>query len=65
MLAKACEGVLIVTRSNSTPADIARRVREEFSDQALIGVVLNGINQKAGEYSQYYYETYTKQTTES
>jgi protein-tyrosine kinase len=64
ILAKACEGVLLVTRSNSTPADVARRAREEFSEQALVGVVLNGINQEAG-YSQYYYETYVRTTTES
>ncbi len=65
ILAKICEGVLIVARSNSTPADIARRAREEFSEQALVGVVLNGMNQPAGDYSQYYYETYIKTTTES
>ncbi len=63
ILAKTCEGVLIVARSNSTPADIARRARQEFSDQVLVGVVLNGINHQADEYSRYYYETYVEETT--
>src|SRR6267143_5397281 len=42
VLAKACDGVLMVVRSNATPVDMARRARQEFPDQALVGVVLNG-----------------------
>jgi protein-tyrosine kinase len=65
VLAKICEGVLIVVRSNATPVDIARRVREEFPDQMLVGIVLNGIDHQANGYLQYYYETYNQKTTES
>ncbi len=42
VLAKTCDGVLMVVRSNLTPADAARKARMEFPDQALVGVVLNG-----------------------
>jgi protein-tyrosine kinase len=56
VLAKSCDGVLLVVRSNATPVDMARRAREEFPDQALVGVVLNGTEHKDGDYAQYYYE---------
>jgi protein-tyrosine kinase len=60
VLAKACDGVLMVVRSNSTPFDIARKARQEFPDQALIGVVLNGTREDAIPYARYYYESYQK-----
>src|SRR3984893_645965 len=53
VLAKACDGVLMVVRSNATPVDMARRAREEFPDQALVGVVLNGTDSDAIPYSRY------------
>jgi capsular exopolysaccharide synthesis family protein len=65
MLAKACDGVLMVVRSNATPFDMARRARQEFQDQALVGVVLNGMDGDAIPYSRYYYEAYGKNGTES
>jgi capsular exopolysaccharide synthesis family protein len=60
VLVKACDGVLMVVRSNSTPFDLARKAREQFPDQALIGVVLNGTQAGTVPYSHYYYETYQK-----
>jgi protein-tyrosine kinase len=60
VLSKACDGVLMVVRSNATPSDVARRAREEFSDQALIGVVLNGTREDVAPYARYYYESYQK-----
>lgn len=63
VLAKACDGVLMVVRSNSTPSDIARKAREEFPDQCLVGVVLNGTSDEAAPYSRYYYEAYEKKET--
>ena len=65
VLAKACDGVLMVVRSNATPVDMARRARQEFPDQALLGVVLNGTDSEAMPYSRYYYEAYEKNVTES
>jgi protein-tyrosine kinase len=65
ILAKSCDGVLLVVRSNATPFDMARRAREEFPDQALIGVVLNGTNRASIPYSRYYYQAYEKNGAES
>jgi protein-tyrosine kinase len=64
VLAKACDGVLMVVRSNATPVDMARRAREEFPDQALVGVVLNGTNAESVPYARYYYEPDAKNVTE-
>jgi protein-tyrosine kinase len=63
VLAKACDGVLMVVRSASTPSDMAQRARMEFPDQMLVGVVLNGTEHNETQYSRYYYETYEKKIT--
>ena len=47
ILAKSCDGVLIVVRSNKTPFDVARKARQEFAAQTLLGVVLNGARDQA------------------
>jgi protein-tyrosine kinase len=60
VLATACDGVLMVVRSNSTPSDAARRARQEFPEQVLLGVVLNGRPDDAAPYERYYYEAYEK-----
>jgi Mrp family chromosome partitioning ATPase len=60
VLATACDGVLMVVRSNATPSDVARKAREEFPDQSLVGVVLNGTSDEAAPYARYYYEAYEK-----
>jgi len=67
VLANACDGVLMVVRSNSTPSDVARKARMEFPDQMLVGVVLNGTDRAEAEYARYYYETPEKKvpTTQS
>ena len=63
VLAKACDGVLLVVRSNSTPSDVARKAREQFPDRSLIGTVLNGTNEETVPYARYYYEAYEKKET--
>jgi protein-tyrosine kinase len=63
VLAKACDGVLMVVRSNATPSDVARKARSEFPDQALVGIVLNGTSDEAAPYARYYYEAYEKRET--
>lgn len=65
VLAKACDGVLMVVRSNTTPVDMARRARQEFPDEALVGVILNGISADAMAYTRYYYDAYQKNGAES
>ena len=62
VLAKACDGVLMVVRSNSTPVDLARRARQEFPDEMLIGAVLNGTTEDALPYARYYYDSYQKKS---
>lgn len=64
VLAKACDGVLIVVRANVTPSDIARRARMEFPDQSLVGVILNGADSRSAPYSRYYYEVYEKKVAQ-
>jgi Mrp family chromosome partitioning ATPase len=58
ILAKHCDGILLVVRSNSTPVDAARKARNEFTGQNVVGVVLNGITPDLSPYMQYYYSTY-------
>jgi len=65
VLAKACDGVLMVVRSESTPFDVARKAREEFPDQLLVGMVLNGTRNGAAPYARYYYEAYEKKSKET
>lgn len=63
VLAKACDGIVMVVRSNATPIDMARRAREEFPDQLLVGVVLNGTDRETTPYSRYYYDAYVRNVT--
>ena len=65
VLAKACDGVLIVVRSNATPVDMARRARLEFPDEILVGMVLNGTTTSAMPYTRYYYDGNHKNGSES
>jgi len=53
LVAGLCDGVMMVVRSNVTPADMARRARAEFPDKLLLGVVLNGTSEKLAQ-SKYY-----------
>lgn len=67
VLAKDCDGVVMVVRSNSTPVDLARKARQEFPEESLIGVVLNGTSDDELPYARYYYDSYQKKaaTTKS
>lgn len=55
LVAAACDGVVMVVRSNVTPSHLARRAREEFPDKLLLGVVLNGAPSEKLAQSKYYY----------
>lgn len=57
LLAKYCDGVLLVVRSGVTPFDVARKARDEFGDKN-VGVVLNAIDAGSSAYPPYYYGTY-------
>jgi protein-tyrosine kinase len=60
VIAKVCDGVLMVVRSSSTPADLARKASQEFPEQSLVGVVLNGTSKDSVPYARYYYEAYER-----
>jgi protein-tyrosine kinase len=60
VLAKVCDGVLMVVRSNSTPSDLARKACQEFPEKLLVGVVLNGTSEDSIPYARYYYEAYER-----
>jgi capsular exopolysaccharide synthesis family protein len=53
VLAAACDGVLIVVRAQATPADAASKIRQQFLDQRLLGVVLNGAPAKPSANADY------------
>jgi protein-tyrosine kinase len=65
MLAKACDGVLMVVRSNVTPSDAAQRALQEFPEKALVGVVLNGTSGDGAQYARYYNEAYETKATQA
>ncbi|HLW87265.1 MAG TPA: CpsD/CapB family tyrosine-protein kinase [Terriglobales bacterium] len=60
LLAKCCDGILLVVRSSVTPFDLAQKARLEFSDEQLLGVVLNGVGSDSMPYHRYYYSTYPR-----
>ena len=55
LVAPFCDGIIMVVRSSVTPADMAKRAREEFPDKLLLGVVLNGAPSEKLAQSKYYY----------
>jgi len=60
LLAKCCDGIVLVVRSNVTPFDLAQKARLEFGDEQLLGVVLNGVGSASLPYHRYYYGTYPR-----
>ena len=53
VLAGISDGVLLVVRANSTPAETCRKAVREFQDAQILGVVLNSADKHA-EYGSYY-----------
>lgn len=53
LLADLCDGVLFVVRAGETKFELAERAVAEFREKNLLGVVLNGAEEKAA-YGQYY-----------
>ena len=60
LLAKCCDGVLLVVRASVTPFDLAQKARQEFSDEQLLGAVLNGVGSGSMPYHRYYYSSYPR-----
>lgn len=57
VLARLCDGVLLIVRSGSTPYDAAKKACAEFHGKNLIGAVLNHA-EEIKSYSSYYYHYY-------
>lgn len=57
LLADMCDGILLVVRAGSTPAEIAQKAAQELQGRNVVGVVLNA-TEKAHLYEAYYYESY-------
>jgi protein-tyrosine kinase len=57
IIAKFCDGVLMVVRAGSTPFDLAQKACESFHDRPLLGVVLNRAEARSG-YGGYYNQGY-------
>jgi protein-tyrosine kinase len=55
VLAGMCDGVLLVVRAGSTPAEAAQRACHELRNGQVIGVVLNTVEQDAGTYGYGHY----------
>lgn len=54
VIARACDGVLMVVRAAKTPFELAQRARREFRDIPVLGVVLNRVQDE----SIYYFKSY-------
>jgi protein-tyrosine kinase len=54
LLAKNCDGVLMVVQSGVTPFDTAQKACREFPEKQLVGVILNRVPPGSG-YGYYYY----------
>jgi len=54
LLGDKCDGVLLVVRSASTPFDVARKARQRFRENQLVGVVLNAMKNGFAPAAQHY-----------
>jgi protein-tyrosine kinase len=57
LLADICDGVLLVVRSGSTPAELAQKGVQQLQGKHILGIILNAID-KIHLYDSYYYEPY-------
>lgn len=57
LLADMCDGILLVVRAGSTPAEVAQKATQELQGRNVVGVVLNA-TEKTHLYEAYYYESY-------
>jgi receptor protein-tyrosine kinase len=57
VLADLVDGILMIVRAASTPAETAQRACQELRGRNLIGVVLNAVEEAVG-YGSYYYAGY-------
>jgi capsular exopolysaccharide synthesis family protein len=54
VLAGLCDGILLVVRAGTTPSSAADKACQELRQRNLVGVVLNGVDEKVLTYGSYY-----------
>lgn len=54
ILAKLCDGVLLVVKAASTPAAVVQKAYRELQGRNVAGVVLNSVNESSLDYAGYY-----------
>jgi capsular exopolysaccharide synthesis family protein len=59
LVARFCDGILLVVMAAKTPYDLAQRARQEFRNMPVLGVVLNRV-EAGSTYVSYYYDAYGK-----
>lgn len=47
LLSNSCDGVLLVVRSHATPYDVVRKAQERFSEESIVGALLNRIDEES------------------
>jgi capsular exopolysaccharide synthesis family protein len=57
LLADVCDGVLLIVRSGTTPAEVAQKGVQQLQGKTILGIVLNAMD-KVHLYDSYYYEAY-------
>lgn len=57
LLADLCDGIVMVVRAGTTPAETAQRACQEMQGKNIVGVVLNAV-EASHLYGSYYYEGY-------
>lgn len=58
VIADVCDGLLLVVKAGSTPAELAQRARHELEGRNVLGVVLNSVDEKALTYGSFYNNKY-------
>jgi protein-tyrosine kinase len=58
VLADFCDGLILVVRAGSTPAEVAQKARQELAGKNVVGVVLNAVQEEALAYGSYYRSGY-------
>jgi protein-tyrosine kinase len=55
VLAHMCDGVLMVVRAGTTPAEVSQRACQQLGDARIVGVVLNSVEKSVASDSYYQY----------
>lgn len=54
LMADLCDGVLLVVRAGSTPAELVKKAGAQLRKGKVVGVILNAVEQESGTYGSYY-----------